>query len=90
MFEHTLRGGAITKPKSSRARYDRMREIELSMQDIWAAHQDEYQFANAPPDYQSMTHEEKNESKYMATFPFPYMNGQLHLGHAFSMSKAEF
>merc|ERR1712146_749578 len=28
--------------------------------------------------------------KFMCTFPYPYMNGWLHLGHAFSMSKAEF
>ncbi|GAB5366064.1 hypothetical protein AAMO2058_001112200 [Amorphochlora amoebiformis] len=28
--------------------------------------------------------------KYFVTFPFPYMNGMLHLGHAFSLSKAEF
>lgn len=26
--------------------------------------------------------------KYMATFPYPYMNGRLHLGHAYSMTKA--
>ena len=28
--------------------------------------------------------------KFMATFPYPYMNGRLHLGHAFSLLKAEF
>lgn len=28
--------------------------------------------------------------KYMITFPFPYMNGKLHLGHAFSFTKSEF
>ena len=28
--------------------------------------------------------------KYMATFPYPYMNGLLHIGHGFSLSKAEF
>jgi len=31
-----------------------------------------------------------SKSKYFATFPYPYMNGLLHLGHAFSLTKAEF
>src|SRR5947207_2134772 len=26
----------------------------------------------------------------MVTFPYPYMNGVLHVGHAFTLSKAEF
>ena len=30
------------------------------------------------------------EGKFLVTFPYPYMNGRLHLGHAFSMTKAEF
>ena len=34
--------------------------------------------------------DEKNNKKYFITFPYPYMNGRLHLGHAFSMSKCEF
>ena len=28
--------------------------------------------------------------KYFGNFPYPYMNGLLHLGHAFSLSKVEF
>ncbi|EAN31944.1 leucine--tRNA ligase [Theileria parva strain Muguga] len=32
----------------------------------------------------------RNKDKYFCTFPFPYMNGRLHIGHAFSVSKAEF
>ena len=31
-----------------------------------------------------------NSNHYLVTFPFPYMNGRLHLGHLFSLSKAEF
>jgi leucyl-tRNA synthetase len=30
------------------------------------------------------------EEKFLITFPFPYMNGRLHVGHTFSLSKAEF
>ncbi len=31
-----------------------------------------------------------DREKYFATFAFPYMNGTLHLGHAYTLSKAEF
>jgi len=30
--------------------------------------------------YQSLEFEEKNKGKFMTTFPYPYMNGYLHLG----------
>jgi hypothetical protein len=31
-----------------------------------------------------------DKNKFFGTFPYPYMNGVLHLGHAFSLSKLEF
>lgn len=76
--------------KTSRVRYDRLREIEKEMQEVWAANPENYQYFDAPEDYSSLSFEEKNNGKYLVTFPYPYMNGYLHLGHAFSMSKCEY
>ncbi len=32
----------------------------------------------------------ESKPKYFGTFPYPYMNGKLHLGHAFTMLKVDF
>jgi len=74
--------------QQSRARYDKLRQIEQSQQEIFGQHN--LTNINAPEDYSSMSFDEKNNTKYMCTFPYPYMNGYLHLGHAFSMSKCEY
>jgi len=59
---------------------DFLRDIERSVQKEWeVAKVFEW---DAPDDL--------SQPKYMATFPYPYMNGRLHLGHTFTLSKAEF
>ncbi len=70
------------KPKApapkSFARRDRLREIEIRIQKKW---EDNKSFES---------NFDATKEKYMITFPYPYMNGKLHLGHAFSWTKAEF
>lgn len=60
------------------ARRDRLLDIEGQARAIWESQKT----------YESEI--DTSKPKYMVTFPYPYMNGKLHLGHAFSMSKAEF
>lgn len=60
------------------------------MQGLWEEKPEQYVYQDADPDYMNKTFDEKNSEKYLCTFPYPYMNGYLHLGHGFSMSKAEF
>jgi leucyl-tRNA synthetase len=38
----------------------------------------------------SNSNSETTQNKFFVTFPYPYMNGNLHLGHAYSVTKAEF
>lgn len=78
---------AKQEPKGNKRR-DFLREIEQKMQKKWTdakVHE-----IDAPEDYSSMSFEEKNKTKFFNTFPYPYMNGKLHLGHAYSASKNEF
>lgn len=64
-------------PKSF-ARRDHLRDIEIRVQAKW----DEEKTFEANPDV--------SREKFFLNFPYPYMNGRLHLGHAFSLTKAEF
>ena len=79
------------KPEETKGsnRLAHLREIELSRQKLW---KENHVFeADAEEDWPSKyDFETKNKKKYLITFPYPYMNGRLHLGHAFSLSKAEF
>lgn len=74
--------------QQSRKRYDHLREIEKKVQIVQRATSEGN--GEALPGYETLSFEEKNKGKFMTTFPYPYMNGYLHLGHAYSLSKCEF
>ncbi|KAK9406608.1 leucine-tRNA ligase cytoplasmic [Crotalus adamanteus] len=65
------------------AKVDFLKKIEEEIQQKW--HNERAFEVNAED-----TASHKSNGKYFATFPYPYMNGRLHLGHTFSLSKCEF
>ena len=73
-----------TKAPTTFARRDHLLEIEAKMQAKWA------QQKTFEVDAPAADSKEAKTGKYFATFPYPYMNGVLHLGHAFTISKVEF
>lgn len=71
------------EPQAGQRKLFEFRQIEAEVQKEW---RDCRIFEVDAPDELS---NDKSE-KYFATFPYPYMNGKLHLGHSFSISKVEF
>jgi leucyl-tRNA synthetase len=66
----------------SHARRDRLLKIQSDVQKCW----EESKVFQAEPGSKLPDPGEK----FFGNFPYPYMNGLLHLGHAFSLSKLEF
>ncbi|XP_020245845.1 leucine--tRNA ligase, cytoplasmic [Asparagus officinalis] len=64
------------------ARRDQLLKIQAETQKKWEDHKVfEAESLSTPP---------KPGEKFFGNFPYPYMNGSLHIGHAFSLSKLEF
>ncbi|CAK7899569.1 hypothetical protein CAAN3_04S06678 [[Candida] anglica] len=74
------------------ARRDTLIEIEKKYQKYWA--EEKFFEVDAPTFEEDPTDdaEELREKypKYFATMAYPYMNGVLHAGHSFTLSKVEF
>ena len=66
-----------TAPKGT-AKRDALRANEIEVQKKW---EDVGAFESNPVE---------GEESFMVTFPYPYSNGHLHIGHAFSLTKAIF
>lgn len=62
----------------SRARTDILIDIQNAVQERW----EEHKVFEAEPGIKPPAPGEK----FFGSFPYPYMNGLLHLGHAFSLS----
>ena len=60
------------------AKRDTLRENEIAVQAMW----EKEKAFEANPD--------PSKESFLVTFPYPYSNGHLHIGHAFSLTKAVF
>ena len=60
------------------AKRDALRSNEVLVQKMW----EESKVYESDPD--------PNKESFLVTFPYPYMNGVLHIGHGFSLTKAVF
>nr|CAD1838899.1 unnamed protein product [Ananas comosus var. bracteatus] len=72
----------ITEGGRSYARRDLLLKIQSEIQNYW--------YENKVFEAEPGSKTPKEGEKFFGNFPYPYMNGLLHLGHAFSISKLEF
>jgi len=68
--------------RKSNQKLDSLKSIEDEIRNIWEA--EKMGEGNA------VTADKDKIKKFFTCFPYPYMNGKLHLGHTFSLSKCEF
>ncbi|EEC05400.1 leucyl-tRNA synthetase, putative [Ixodes scapularis] len=74
---------AATGERKGTFKVKTLQDIEAAVQARWDA--EKIFERNADDQASSAT-----TGKFFVTFPYPYVNGRLHLGHTFSLSKCEF
>ena len=79
IFAHTI----ILYTTLITAKRDALCAAEIEVQAMW---EKEKAFECNPIEGSTGT----TDDKFIVTFPYPYSNGHLHLGHAFSLTKAVF
>lgn len=72
-------GNADEGGKKTTAKRDSLRANERDVQRLW----EQERAFEADPDNDS-------SNSFLVTFPYPYSNGHLHIGHGFSLTKAIF
>ena len=76
---------SIAPPASKgTAKRDALRANEIKVQKIW---EEQKAFESNPINNDDQS---SDKETFMVTFPYPYSNGHLHIGHAFSLTKAMF
>lgn len=67
--------------RKGRFKVDFLLDLEKEIQERWDK---ERVFEEDAPE------DSENVEKYFVNFPYPYMNGRLHLGHTFTLTKCDF
>jgi leucyl-tRNA synthetase len=91
----TTSTGTTIISNPSTAKRDYLRQNERMIQQVWDEH---HVFESDATDDNSIhnndtttsTDSKNKKETFFTTFPYPYMNGVLHIGHGFSFSKAIF
>ncbi|KAJ3823246.1 hypothetical protein EV361DRAFT_958596 [Lentinula raphanica] len=83
---------ALTLELLQTGKRDHLKALEAKYQAQWASQHLFEVNAPSPSELQSLSKAEVMQKypKWFGNFPYPYMNGSLHLGHAFTISKIEF